>query len=340
MRALAHALPLSALALAAAPVQAAEPLTASVSGYFNVGVGYADKAGDDEDEAFGVFRDGEIHFDFEGSSDNGLTFGGEVELEAFTSDGDQIDENSAYVSGAFGELAIGGQDTALNEVGGVGVVKPNGSYLNYYDSDGDVLPGHPGGFIGEDDAIGIHYTTPTVAGFTAGVTWQPDPDADGVSGDSNALVTSPDGAEDNQFAVGANYTGDFQGVSLSAGGGYLGNEALDAWHVGAELGYAGFAVAGFYNDADEDPVIGDNDEQTWGLGARYATGPWSLGGGYAYQETDNAGPAGETVERNFIHAGGGYDLAPGVTTYAAVQWGEDDPGDDGMGVWAWLNLRF
>ncbi|MGM0586274.1 MAG: porin, partial [Pseudomonadota bacterium] len=149
MRAFVLALPLPALALAAAPASAAEPLTVSLGGYFIVGAGYADVADDPgEDESFGIFREGEIHFKIRGSSDNGLTFGGKVELEAFTT-GDQIDETSVFVSGAFGTLAVGQQDTALNEVGGVGVVYPAGSYLNYYDSTGDVLPGHPGGFLGE-----------------------------------------------------------------------------------------------------------------------------------------------------------------------------------------------
>ncbi|MGM0586679.1 MAG: porin, partial [Pseudomonadota bacterium] len=221
---------------------------------------------------------------------------------------------------------------------GVGVVYPAGSYLNYYDSTGDVLPGHPGGFLGEDDAIGIHYTTPTVAGFTAGVTWQPDPDADGA-GDSNNLVTAPDGEEDNQFAVGANYTGEFSGVSYAVGGGYFGNDALDAWHAGAEIGYAGVTAAGFYNRSEEDAVIGGEETDTYGLGAQYDAGPWTLGVGYSRQEIDGAAP-GAPEERDFVHVGAAWDLAPGVTTYSAVQWGEDDPGEDGMGVFGWLELRF
>jgi predicted porin len=331
-RTLAAALPAAVLPGVAA--LAAEPLSVAVGGYANAGVGYASALADGGD-GFGVFRDGEIHFAVERSSDNGLTFFGEVELEAFTDD-DRIDENCFGARGAFGAIFFGGCDTALNEVGGVGVVKPSGSYLNYYDDDGGVMPGYPGGFIGEDDAVGGHYVSPTIAGFTVGATYQPDPDTDGGD-DANGLVVPPDGADDaNQFAIGASFVREFDGIGFAIGGGYLGNESLDQWHLGAEIGYAGFTVAGFYNTSDEDPAIGGEQEDTWAVGAMYETGPWSFGGGYARQDLDDAG----VDERNFVHVGGGYDLAPGVTTYAAVQWGEDDPGEEGVGVFAWLNLRF
>lgn len=338
MRQSARPLAASLLALCAAPAFAAEPLTASLGGYFNIGMGFANKAANPGSDAqFGVFRDGEISIDVEGAADNGLTFFGQVELEAFSS-ADPVDENCFGVKGAFGEAFVGGCDTALNEIGGVGVVKPNGSYLNYYDSSGDVMPGHPGGFIGEDDAVGLHYATPTVAGFTAGVTWQPDPNADGGA-DSNSLVTPPDGPDDNQIAVAARYEGEFDGVSLAVGGGWLGNEGLDQWHAGAQIGYAGISAAGFYNISDPDAALGGPEVETFGLGAMHAAGPWSFGGGYARQELDGVAP-GATDRRDFVHVGGGYDLAPGVTAYAAGQWGRDDPGQDGVGAYAWLNLRF
>ena len=71
----------SAAALFATGALAAEPLTASIGGYMHIGVGLTDDIdGTGSEDKVGVLRDGEIHFNFKGSSDNGLTFDGRVEL--------------------------------------------------------------------------------------------------------------------------------------------------------------------------------------------------------------------------------------------------------------------
>lgn len=312
--------------LAAVAADAAEPVTVSVGGYLNAGAGYSDPVGEDGD--LGVFREGEIHFKARGTSDNGLTFRARVELEGHTT-GDRIDENWVSVGGAFGNVLIGGADTALNEQGGVGVVKPSGSWANYYDYDGGAnLPGEPGGFIGEDDSLGIRYWIEAF-GFEVGASWQPQVGADGGS-DSNILVTSAPPLGD-QFGFGGNWSGDVSGVSLQVGGGYLFNEEEDFAHAGAEIGYAGFTVAGFWNVEDE---FGSSEVTRWSGGALYETGPWSLGGGAVWSDFDQGG------DEQFYHVGAGYALAPGVTLYGAVQYGEDQAGVQGAGGYGWINLRF
>lgn len=296
-----------------------------VSGYFNLGVTYADPAGADDD--FGVFRDGEAHFNGRLNADNGLTFRARVELEAFTN-GDQIDENWGSVGGAFGTILIGGADTALNEHGGVGVVYPTGDFLNYYNGDIRVIPGDPGSFIGEDDSLGIRYFYEN-SGFEAGVSYQPDTSVDGGSDTNN-----PAFSVDDQFAFGASYSGEFDGFGIALGGGYLTNDNEDQYHVGLELSAAGFTVAGFYNREDPEGATPD-DLERYGIGAAYLTGPWHVGGGYTYTNGMNG-----TGNQDFLHVGASYALAPGVTARAAVQYGEDDANVDGVGGFAWLNLRF
>lgn len=320
--------PLAAAAVAAAalPASAAEPLTLSVGGYLYAGASYTNPAGGNED--LGLFRDGEIHFDARGSSDNGLTFRARVELEGYTT-GDQIDENWVSVSGAFGNALIGGADTALNEHGGVGVVYPSGSWANYYDSDGGGgLPGDPGSLIGKDDSIGLRYWIEAY-GFEVGASWQPKVGADGAA-DSNVSVTSVPPLDD-QFAFGGNWSGEFEDVSLRVGGGYMFNDEEEFAHVGAEIGYAGFTLAGFWNVEDE---FGAADVNRYSGGLAYETGPWSLGGGMVWSDFDRGGDA------QFYHVGAGYDLAPGVTLYGAVQYGEDQAGLQGAGGYGWINLRF
>ena len=106
----------AALAAGSGAARAAEPVTLSVSGYGHFGVGFksVDQAvpGEPNRDGFGVMRDGEIHFNVRGTSDNGLTFSGSVELEAFSAGGDQIDRNWFAVSGAFGEVKIGADKSA------------------------------------------------------------------------------------------------------------------------------------------------------------------------------------------------------------------------------------
>lgn len=92
----------------AAPASAAEWQT-GISGFYALGLALSDSSGQD---GVGVVRDGEIHLNGRLTADNGLTFFAVVELESQT-DGDQIDKNYGGVSGAFGTLKFGGDDTAI-----------------------------------------------------------------------------------------------------------------------------------------------------------------------------------------------------------------------------------
>lgn len=303
-----------------------------IVGEVNIGVAVADideSAG--VGDGVGVFRDGEFQIRAKLEADNGVTFGARVEVEAFTT-GDQIDENYGFVSGPFGTVIIGGADTAMNEHGGAGVVKPTGPYLNYYDDDaGETIPGNPGGILGEDDAIGIRYFY-TFGGFEIGASYQPNGDADSGDDTNNpSFATNDPGEPDDQFAFGATYSGDFDDFSFEVGGGFLTNDEEDQYHVGMKVGFAGFDVAGFFNVDDNG---GDPNEELYGVGAMYATGPWTMGGGYVHTNFTDGGQ-----DENFVHVGAGYKLAPGVALYGAVQYGEE--GDvDGYGAFTWLTLRF
>ena len=104
--------------------------SSSVNGYWFVGAAVSDS--DDNQDGFGVLRDGEIHFKASLKADNGLTFGSRVELESFTS-GDQIDENYATIGGSFGTVMIGSNDDASYN-SHVGTIYAPGARIGYFDN--------------------------------------------------------------------------------------------------------------------------------------------------------------------------------------------------------------
>lgn len=294
---------------------AAERMTGSVGGYMYIGAGVTDASISGGTE-LALIRDGEIHLKARGSSDSGLNFAVQVELEAFTSALDQIDENWARVDGAFGEVWVGGADTALNEYGQVGIVFATGPY-NYYDADIFVAPGGVG-MVGKDDALSIRYGLPENRyGIRAGVSYQPDATADGLGDTARSLPQTGAGPlrADHQVAVGASWTSPttYHGFGLSVGGGYLNSDGpagTEMMHAGAEITYSSGAdlvtLAGFWNRRD-----GRGRTDHVGLGAMYQFDAWKIGGGVM--------TANGTADALHATFGGTYLLAPGVDVSCSAQ---------------------
>lgn len=301
---------------AAGVALAAERPTGSVNGYMFMGAGLSDSNADSETEV-GILRDGEIHLTYRGSSDNGLTFDGRVELEAFTA-ADQIDENWARVSGSFGSVLIGSNDTAADNFGDVGILYGPGARLAYYDGFGVV----PSEFSDDGgDALGIRYATPSISGFTAAVSYHPSGATEGANDTGYGFASTPapgiggggGGAPKDIFSLAANYSGDFDAFSFSIGGDYTAADNTnlrEVWSVGAEVGFSGFTLAVHYEGneaANEDDIA---------IGVQYKTGPWTVAGGYSNSDI-SGGPD--------IDSFGGwvtYALSPGVTAAAGIEYGE------------------
>lgn len=292
---------------------AADPITASVRGYAHIGLIYQDNGADPE---VGLLNDGEIHFRFRGTSDNGLTFDGEVELESFTT-GDTIDEYWARVSGSWGSIKIGGDDSA-SEDHEVGVFYGPGAHAAYFDGFQSVLFSTNAG-----DVPSIRYATPTFSGFSASVDWAPDATAD----PGNQQITF--GNNQQRWSVGASWAGEFSGVDLAVGAGYLDSDVLPEarFHVGAQLGYAGFSLGVHFDSASADL----NDNGAIAVGVQYVTGPWTFAGGVAFTT------GGPDVVNYGVWAA--YALAPGVNATLSFE-GNDQAGTYDTTVQAYLSLGF
>lgn len=331
----------------AGSANAAEPLTASLGGYMYIGGGYSDV---DANSGVGILRDGEIYANITGSSDNGLTFNGHVQFEAFSS-ADPVDENWGEVEGSFGAVRFGSDDHASYNTA-VGLAFFQGAHINVYDN--FVEAG--GGFRSNNrfsDVIGLHYYTPRISGFQAALSYHPNGGNDGAN-DSNSMETNDDGAAGSAtdvISIGANYTGEFGMTSLGLSAGYdyvddlngsaAGDTDGDGFSFGASIGAAGFTLGGFYQSA-LDNVGTDTDDYVASL--TYGTGPWTFGAQYGYFEQDMNG-GGDQYK---LAGWGEYQLAPGVDFGVGAEYQDTDGGtaqgafanSEGFAVMAIMGLSF
>ena len=344
-------------AMAATPAAAEEGVKLGIGGYYNTffWVGDYDESSND-DRRFtetGLFADGEVHFKGSTTLDNGITFGVQVELEAFQS-GDQIDENYAFVEGSFGRLVIGGENTAAYMMQ---YAAPNvGTPINsgWITSFVPVPPGATTGFrtpalstyvdLANDDHA-LNYFSPRFSGFQVGASFVP---AATVNGEGKNFPVQADKETEshNLFAVGANFVESFGEVDVAVAGGYRraeaaktsGNSDPEQYSAGLNLGFAGFTVGGSF-------ALEDSDRATdgWGadVGVSYSTGPWSVGVTGFHSEVDGAPGNGGEDELDSIEGGVSYAIGPGITGSFSVMYAKWEPanGEDADGIGGILGLK-
>ncbi len=333
----------TALIAVASAAQAAEPLTVTVGGYMYAGIGVADQMGGDSD--FGVMRDGEIHFKVSGASDNGLTFAARVELEAWSQQGDQIDENWVTVGGDWGTVKIGADDHSSYNLA-TGVIYFMGAHIGSYDAFGQAGDGLSALSNNRfSDQVGISYRTPNLAGFLAEVGYYPAGNSDGL-GDSNSLVTATNhnvvagtASMSDIVSVGLNYRLDLDSFAFQVSGGYdwvddyFGNGSKDGFMAGAQVEFFGFLVGASWQQAMDD---GDTNDYVANVG--YSTGPWDFGVQYAYFDVDGGGGDGS------VYSGwANYKLAPGVSVGIGAEYADDSgviANNEGYAVMGIVGLSF
>jgi hypothetical protein len=206
--------------IASAPTAiAAEKLKLSVGGYMEQWVGYvsSDDGTDQDFSGFDVKSDAEIHFKGMTKLDNGMSVGVNVQLEANSNAGDQIDESYLILKGAFGEINLGSENSAMYKMHyapsdyGIGLNSGDNSSwtATVADAEGDSIS-KSGTFRGPfgstyiepnrvNDSTKITYYTPRVSGFQLGVSYSPDGNQD-ANGQPNR-----DTADTDYVMVGANF---------------------------------------------------------------------------------------------------------------------------------------
>ncbi len=349
--------------LAAVPAAAEEGVTLGLGGYYNTyfGVGDVDESAAETRDIHnsGLFADGEVHFKGSTTLDNGITFGVQIELEAFQS-GDQIDENYAFVSGSFGRFVIGGENTAAYMMQyaapNVGVPLNSGWITTFIPAP----PGHVGssGFrtptlstyvdIGNDNH-GITYYSPRFSGFQIAASWVPVTGTSGNgTGDGAQGLISDDNTQINDvLSVGANFVQDFGAVNVAVAGGFrratgpdnltaAQDESIEQWSGGLNIGFAGFTVGGSFALEDSERLIGGQsvDGIGYDLGVSYATGPWAVGATYFHSEVEGLVANSNEDELDSIEAGVSYAIGPGIKGSVSGIWAEweDEASDEQEGI--------
>ena len=345
-------------ALVSTTAQAEEGIKLGLGGYMNnyFGVGSLDSDTDTDFNATGLFSDGEIWFLGETTLDNGITFGANVQLESFGASGrggtaDVIDEDFAYISGSFGRVNLGSENSAayLMQYGAPNVGAPiNSGWLStFVPSDGANSGG--GGFRTpristyldwNNDENVITYFSPRFAGFQIGATYAPTVSGSG-DGANFPIYADKDTEFHNGIALGVNYVNTLGPVDLAVAGGWRfaeapdnagaggnlnnGDDNLNQYSAGLNVGIAGFTVGGSIG-------IEDSDRATSGygfdVGASYGRGPWAVGATYFMSEVDgrvaNVGGVGgfENADGEdevmAIEVGASYAIGPGITASASV----------------------
>ena len=339
----------SALALVGAMSTPADAVEWDVSfgGFMTQNVGFASTdadniAGEDVD-GFDVHSNTEIIFTPSITLDNGIQFGVNVQLEGNTS-GDQIDESYMFIDGSFGEVLIGGENSAGYKMtyaapnvttmpinsgsasafipfsgvgggpGGVGGLFRNAMGSSFIETEGGI----------NNDSQRITYFSPRFAGFQVGASYA----RDGDGGGDGFGQPNLNGGISDFFDVGANYVNSFGGFDVAVSGRYgiadndaPGADDPESMAFGANVGFAGITVG--YAFAENNNHVTRPDSQGHNAGISYETGPWGVSATYYRGEgldNDVAGPGGtglvpgadETYEA--INIGGSYALAKGVTT--------------------------
>lgn len=107
-----------------------------------------------------------------------------------------------------------------------------------------------------------------------------------------------------------------------------GDDDSETWNVGANIGWGAFGLGAAYITTNNG-VDNNGDTDIWVAGVDYTTGPYKLGASYMNRDTEDGAVAGALDEETDRWTVGAiYEWGPGMTFRGAVQW-QDIENEDG-----------
>lgn len=295
--------------LASSGAHAEGGIKLGLGGYMNNYFGVGDESRDDNQDLAptGLYSDGEVWFLGETTLDNGLTFGANIQLEAFGDTGDTIDEDFGYVEGGFGRFQFGSENTAayLMQYSSPSVGAPinSGWITSFVPAPGSSTTAFRSTAlstyldVGNDENT-LTYFTPRMFGFQVGVSYQP---AVVFTGDGKnfPVYADQDTEYNNGVAVGVNFVETFGGVDVAVAGGYRHAEAPDNNTIVA------LTSQGTTNTNDHGTVqtFTQDDIEQFSFGFNVGFAGFTVGGSYAAETSGRVTPNTGTFNLNNIAGG-------------------------------------
>ncbi len=345
---------LVAAGMVAGGAQAADKIKVGVGGYFFgylVGVDQDDSAASSAVSAdpgnnrrgHDITREGEIIFTGKTTLDNGIQFGVQVQLEAEQC-GDQIDESFMWMSGAFGKINLGSENSAAYLMG-YGAVAPshwsagvNSPGSRFHNTGGNAAGFNTTNAQLTSDAEKITYFTPRMSGFQLGISYAPER-AEDVASYSGPLGNATAGDQSEEVEICANWSGKMGGTSVGVSGSWgEGSEEVSSattddrqeYTLGVKASMNNISVGVRFRNDDRGLSGGNTDAEAWVVGVRYKSGPWGMGVQVANSEVGQGAGAG-VDEARAMEVGGSYSIGPGVTMVGGVQVHDLSAGDSNPG---------
>ena len=306
----------------AAPAMAQVDVT--VGGHTKNYVGWLSQ--DDVDERnFDMLTESEVHFNAEGTADNGLTYGFHVETEADGEDGFDVEESYLYLASSLGRVNLGSEDGAnyLLQVAAPSAdanIDGLRQYINPVIGQGET--DYANDVTGQEEKI--TYLSPNWSGFQFGLSYTPEigDNGAGVGGFNTDDVVSDLG---NAYEGSLRYEGTFNNIGFAVGAGYThadveeeaaGDDDVDQWNVGADFDIGAFGVGAAYTETEGGVAAADAEEETMVIGADYTTGPFQFGASYLNQEDEG------DDETDRYTGGVVYTLTQGLTLRGSISYSD------------------
>jgi hypothetical protein len=342
---------LAAAGLLAADAAAADGVTLEIGGRYKGAAGLvpsedfsasSDVAGHDVRDY--VFKqDVEVVFEGETILDNGLRVGAAIELQGQTDADDQIDAVYAFFSGGFGEFRFGDTEEAYAQLC---YLVPSASEL--FGADSPDINFSNAGIAGyaatngtcygiDDNSTKLVYFSPTFAGFKFAASFTPDntEDTRNTLKGAGTRLRNDDAQNSENLSLAAQFAHDFNGVTLTVGGGgtVSFNKEANPNNTRGARGYEAYAQLEFGDvtvgaATELRQNLGDDGADQWvyGVGATYDWDPWSFGLGWthgAYEKATGENGVGPfNADHDIYSATVSYELADGISVDAVLEYSD------------------
>jgi predicted porin len=314
---------LAALGAVVVASPASAKFDVTVSGYMEQWFGYSDnkESVNADSDVFDQISDSEFFIGFKQKLDNGLEFGGEIQVEG-QQPGGAPDEQYIFVNGSFGRFEMGTDNGAAYRMH-YGV-KSNGIGVD----EGDVsswIAGLDGALRAtnltiamENDENKLTYFSPRINGFQVGASFIPEMDVNART--PNTAGGESDAIRDSAWQIAGNYVTAVADMSVKAsvgyyegGGGVAGND--NGLTAGLNLGFGGFTASFAYGEQEDD--TNTEDVNIFGFGLAYNAGPAGVSIGYVRGEDSD-----DNDKQDAFEVGASYKVGPGITAKSSIYYGE------------------